>query len=113
MTDDQDERAALLQKDGLLIGIAGLSLLCGMHFSPYFDPAFVLVSVLVAPGFFVTSKLLLFYFTSLLVAIAALAIAGVPAAIFERLTGRTESDMTSLLIWLVGCFLLALPALIP
>lgn len=113
MMDDQDQRAAMMQKDGLLIGIAGLSLVCGMHFSPYFDPAFVLVSVLIAPGFFLTSKILLFYFTSLLVAIAALAIAGVPAAIFERATGRTESDMTSMLIWLVGCFILAVPALMP
>ncbi|HRJ69311.1 MAG TPA: hypothetical protein PK812_06850 [Beijerinckiaceae bacterium] len=113
MNHTEDERAAIMQKDGLLIGIAGLSLVSGMHFSPYFDPAFVLVSVLLAPGFFITSKLLLFYFTSLLVALAALAIAGVPAAIFERVTGRKESDFKSMSIWLAGCFVIALPALIP
>ena len=38
MTDDREK---LIRQDGLLIGIAGASLLSGMHFSPFFDPAFV------------------------------------------------------------------------
>jgi hypothetical protein len=106
-----DEREALLRQDGLLVGIAGLSLLCGMHFSPYFEPAFILVKFF-GPAFFVGSPLVLFYFTSLLLSTTALIVAGVPAAIFERVTGRTRSDGISLGIWLVGLLALAFPALL-
>jgi hypothetical protein len=105
-----DEREALLRQDGLLVGIAGLSLLCGMHFSPYFEPAFILVKFF-GPAFFVGSTLILFYFTSLLLSVTALIVAGVPAAIFERATGRTRSDGISLGIWLAGLVALASPAL--
>ncbi len=105
-----EQREDLVRRDGLLVGIAGLSLLCGMHFSPYFDPAFLLVKFF-GPAFFVGSPLLLFYFTSLLVSVTALILAGVPAAIFERMTGRTRSDAVSLGIWLGGLVLLAIPVL--
>lgn len=109
-TDNGDDRDRLVRQDGLLVGIAGLSLLSGMHFSPYFDPAFILVKFLLAPSFFVSSPILLYYFTSLFVSVACLILAGVPAAVFERLTGRRNSDATSLGIWLVGVLILALPA---
>ncbi len=105
-----EQREDLVRQDGLLVGIAGLSLLCGMHFSPYFDPAFLLVKFF-GPAFFVGSPLILFYFTSLLVSVTALILAGVPAAIFERMTGRTRSDPVSLGIWLAGLVLLAIPVL--
>jgi hypothetical protein len=108
---EMDDRESLLRQDGLLIGIAGLALLSGMHFSPYFDPAFLLVRFF-GPSFFITSPLLLYYFTSLLLATTALMLGGIPAAIFERMTGRTESDAVSLCVWL-GCVgVIALPALV-
>ncbi len=106
-----DEREQTLRHDGLLVGIAGLALLSGMHFSPYFDPAFLLVKFF-GPAFFVGSPLVLFYFTSLLVSTTALILAGVPAAIFERVTGRKESDWASLTVWLAGTALIAMPALV-
>jgi hypothetical protein len=81
-----------------------------MHFSPYFDPAFILVKFLLAPAFFLSSPILLFYFTSLFVSVSCLIIAGVPAAVFERVTGRRNSDALSLGIWLAGVIILALPA---
>lgn len=105
-----DDRERILRQDGMLVGIAGLALMCGMHFSPYFDPAFILVKFF-GPAFFVSSPLLLFYFTSLIVSTSALIIAGVPAAIFERVTGRTQSDVWSLGIWLLGVAVLAFPSL--
>lgn len=110
-SDDLDQREALLRRDGMLIGIAGLSLLNGMHFSPLFDPAFVLFRVF-APGFFVNSPLLLFYFTSLLLSAATLVVSGIPAALFERFTGRRESDMTSLAIWLATVGAIAVVSLL-
>jgi hypothetical protein len=105
---DGDKREELLRRDGLLIGVALLSLMSGMHFSPYFDIAFILFKP-IAAGLFITSPLLSFYFTSLLLGIAALAISGIPAALYERMTGRSETDSRSLLIWLVGAGILAIP----
>lgn len=107
-----DERAATLQRDGFLIGIAGTSLLGGMGTSPYFDPAFILVKFLLAPAFFISSPILIYYFTSLLVSVVCLILAGVPAAIFERLTKRQQSDTTSLLVWFVALFIIVLPVLL-
>ena len=104
-----DDRETLIRQDGLLIGIAGASLLSGMHFSPLFDPAFVLVKFLIAPAFFISSPLLLFYFTSLLVSVSCLIVAGVPAALYERAKGQDASSATSLGIWLAGLIVLAAP----
>lgn len=109
--DDLYERETMMKRDMMLVGIAALSLLNGMHFSPLFDPAFVLFRVF-APGFFISSPLLLFYFTSLLLSAATLIVAGVPAALFEKFTGRTESDTASLGVWLAATGALALPSLL-
>lgn len=104
-----DDRERLLKQDGYLIGIATASLVCGMHFSPWFD-LFAGPIAAIMTGFFVTSPLLLFYFASLVVSVGAVMIAGIPAAIYERSTGRNQSDATSLAIWLGCTLLLALPA---
>lgn len=109
MTDDREK---LVRQDGLLIGIAGASLLSGMHFSPFFDPAFIIVKFLIAPTFFISSPILLYYFTSLLVSISCLILAGAVAALFERATGRRESDAVSLGVWLVGLLMLAVPVFV-
>jgi hypothetical protein len=109
-SDDLDHREALLKRDGMLIGIAGASLVNGMHFSPMFDPAYLLLRFF-APGFLISSPLLMFYFTSLLLSAATLVITGIPAALFERMTGRRESDTTSLAIWLVAGVALAIVTL--
>jgi hypothetical protein len=111
MDINEQERINALRNDGLLIGIAGMSLLNGMHFSPFFDPFFVLMKGL-GIGFFINSPLLLFYFTSLILSTASLIVAGVPAAVFERMTGREKSDIVSMSIWFGTALLLALPSLI-
>jgi hypothetical protein len=105
-----DEREDMLRKDGVFIGIAGLALLNGMHFSPYFDPIFFLLRPF-APGFFITSPLLMFYFASLFISTMTLVLGGVPAAIYERRKGLKESDRQSLWIWLGGILFLTLPTL--
>jgi hypothetical protein len=108
---EMDEREFLVRQDGLLIGIAALALLSGMHFSPYFDPAFLLVRFF-GPALFISTPLLLYYLTSLLLATTALILGGIPAALFERFTGRTRSDPTSLAVWLVGVGILAAPSML-
>jgi hypothetical protein len=106
-----EDRTAAMQQDILLMAIAVTSMLCGMHFSPYFEPAQILIRPFIA-GLGFSSPLLLLYFTSLLLALIALLVGGVPAAIFERATGRTRSDAASLGIWLGGVALIALPVLL-
>ena len=110
MSEDQ-KREALLQQDGYFIAIAVFSLLCGMNFSPYFEPGFILLRPLLV-NLFITSPLLVFYFTSLFLGLAAVVIAGVPAAIYERMAGLKQSDSTSMLIWAGGTALLAVPAIL-
>lgn len=108
MTEDRED---ILRRDGIVIGIAGMSVLNGMHFSAYFDPAYILMKQF-APGFFITSPLLIFYFTSLFISALTLAIGGVPAAIYERGRGLEASTPTSLWIWLGGIGLLTIPTLL-
>lgn len=107
---DMEHRERMLRQDGYFLGIATLSLINGMDFSPYFEPGMVLVRPLLF-SFSISSPLLIFYFTSLFLALASVVIAGVPAALFERFTGRTQSDGTSLLIWMGVTGLIALPSL--
>ena len=111
MSDDMQDRQNLMQRDVLLMVIAGLSLVNGMHFSPYFDPAFLLLRPFAA-GFFVTSPLVLLYLTSLFVSILTVAIGGVPAAGIERLRGHETSTPRTLMIWLAGVAALSAPTLI-
>jgi hypothetical protein len=105
-----EERSALMRRDAFIVAIAGLSLINGTHFSPLFDPAFLLFRNF-APAFFISSQVLVFYFTSLFLATFTLILAGVPAALFERFTKRKQSDMVSLAIWFACLVPLSLPAL--
>jgi predicted membrane channel-forming protein YqfA (hemolysin III family) len=61
--------------------------------------------------FWISSPVLIFYFTSLMLSTLTVMAAGIPAAIFERVTGRKESDEVSLYIWLGCSILLSIPAL--
>jgi hypothetical protein len=91
-----------------LFFVLGVAMLNGL-----FSPALRIV-VLFAPVWYpallpqVAS--LLFLLSSLLVATFTLMIAGVPAAIYERLSGASESDFVSMGIWLLGVLILTAPA---
>lgn len=105
------ERAEILRRDGLLIGVAALSLLNGMHFSPFYDYAYILFRP-IAAGLLITSPLITFYLTSLLLASATLVLSGVSAALFERWTGRNKTDATSLGIWMAAAAVLSFPSIL-
>lgn len=104
-----DNREELLRQDGFLLGIALASVMNGMHFSPWFD-LFAAPVAAVFSGFFISSPILLLYFVSLTVSVTSVILAGIPAAMFERATGRTHSDPASLTIWLAGVIVLSIPA---
>lgn len=107
---DEQERIDLLQRDGLLLVIVLLCLANGMVFSPFFDYALLPVGVL-TQSIFEGMPLLVTYVTSLLLSTFTLMVSGIPAALFEANTGRTETDRTSCLVWLAGAFVLAMPSL--
>lgn len=107
---DMDRRETLLKQDGYFIGIASLSLLNGMHFSPYFS----FVAIPFGPilrEYGITSPVITFYLASLIVAVGSVIVSGIPVAIFERLTGRSESDSTSMALWLGVIALITIPSL--
>jgi hypothetical protein len=100
-----------MRRDGLLVGVVGVGALNGLHYSPYFDPAVILMKPFVQVTFFATSPIIIFYFTALVLSTLTIMLAGVPAALYERLRGLRESDANSYYIWLGGVILLALPTL--
>lgn len=108
---EMDNREELMKRDGALIAVAGLSLLNGMHFSPFFNHAYILLQPF-APTFFISSQILLYYFTSLLLATITLMLGGIPAALYEHATGQETSDFRSLIVWAVGCGVLAIPSIL-
>jgi hypothetical protein len=91
-----------------LFFVLGIAMLNGL-----FSPALrilVLFSPVWYPAFLPQVASLLFLLSSLLVATFTLMIAGVPAAIYERLSGAAESNFVSMGIWLVGGLILTAPA---
>jgi hypothetical protein len=105
-----DNREEIMKRDIFMVAIASLALLNGQAFSPVFDLVFIFMRPFAA-AFYITSPVLLFYFTSLFLSIMTLMLSGVAAAAFERMTSRSASDATSLGVWLAACIVLVLPAL--
>lgn len=110
MSEMQD-RELLMKRDVTLVATAGLSLLNGMHFSPWFDPVAILLKPFVA-GTFLGTPLVFLYITSIFISAMTLLIAGLPAALYERFKGLKESTPTSLYIWLVATILLTAHSLL-
>ena len=107
---EMERREALLKQDGYILGIASLSLLNGMHFSPYFS----FVAIPFGPilrEYGITSPVITFYLASLIVAVGTVMVSGIPVAIYERLTGRQQSDSTSMALWLGAIFLVTIPSI--
>lgn len=109
MSDDLLEREKTMQRDVLLVATAAASLLNGQSFSPLFDPVLILLRPFIAQ--LITSPLLLFYLTSIFISLVTLMIAGIPAAIYERVRGHKESSPISLGIWLAATLLLTVPTM--
>ena len=111
MTDEMHERQDTMQRDVLLVATAATSLLNGQGFSPIFDPIFFLLRPFIA-GTFLSTPLVFFYVTSLFISLMTLLIAGVPAAIYERVRGFQSSTPISIGIWLIATALLSFPAVL-
>jgi hypothetical protein len=92
------------------IGIAFFGMINGV-FNPLMAFAYVFSKVLMQVPLF-GSESLIFYFAALMLSTATIILAGIPAALYERLASANEaSNEVSLWIWLAGAALLALPAI--
>ena len=109
MADDLLERERTMQRDVLLVATAAASLLNGQSFSPWFDSVLILLRPFIAQ--LISSPLVLLYLTSIFISLMTLLLAGIPAALYERLRGHRESSPLSIGIWLVTTLLLTVPTI--
>jgi hypothetical protein len=94
----------------LLFGILALAIVNGI-FSPFFVFTSRILILNLAPGLLFIGPVLVAFIASLVAATATLILAGIPAALFERATGRRETDAAAYAIWLVMAALISAPAL--
>jgi hypothetical protein len=99
-----------MERHWYYIGLAFFGMINGI-FNPLMPIAYVLSKVLMYVPLF-GSETLIFYFASLMLSTATIILGGIPAAIYEHLTGAKEDSTTvSLWIWLAATAVLALPAM--
>lgn len=92
------------------IGIAFFGMINGI-FNPLFFFVFQICVYLMAEPLF-GSTAAIAYFASMMLSTGTIILAGVPAAIYERIKGvKDDSTVASLWIWLTGTALLTLPAI--
>jgi hypothetical protein len=101
----------LLKRDLPLAATAALAIVNGLDFSPVFDSvSYYLYSFARSSPLFDAE--VFFYLTSLAISLMTLLLAGIPAALYERVRGLQQSTPASLTIWLLATLLLALPAIL-
>lgn len=91
-----------------LFAIVAIAIVNGI-FSPVVLPVAILVAPFL-PSFFTSSAGVLFFVTSLLVSTGTIMLAGLPAALYERIRGEATTTEPALWIWLAATALLSLPA---
>jgi hypothetical protein len=99
-----------MERNFYFIGIAFFGMINGIFNQLALLFALIHVQIL-APSLLFGSTGLTLMFSSLMVSTATIIIAGIPAAIYERIRGDKESTPVSLWIWLAGTALLTLPAI--
>ncbi|MBR0957149.1 hypothetical protein [Bradyrhizobium japonicum] len=98
-----------MSRNFYFIGIAFFGMINGIFNQLALIFALVYVQMLAGPLLFGSLSLTLM-FASLMVSTATVILGGIPAAIYERVTGAPESSTVTLWIWLAGTAILALPA---
>jgi len=99
-----------MSRNYYFIGIAFFGMINGIFNQLALVFALLYVQPLAGPLLFGSVPLTLM-FASLMVSTATVILGGVPAAIYERLTGAADSTDISLWIWLAGTAILTVPAI--
>lgn len=94
----------------IFVALLGVTLINGFV-SPVL-PLVLIMAPVWLPEFAPHNQISVLYGSSLIVSVSTLILSGVPAALFERITGRQDTDQTSMWIWLGAAVLLTLPGLI-
>jgi hypothetical protein len=100
-----------MSRNAFYIGIAFFGMINGL---PFFNPLYIptlgySVKLMAAPLF--ESPALIAYFASMMLSTATVILAGIPAAIYERVVGaKDDSTDASMWIWFAGTAILAIPA---
>jgi hypothetical protein len=110
-SSQMEDRGEIMRRDAYILGIVGMAIVNGMHFSFYYLPAFLLMRPFVQITFFTGSPMVTSYLTSLMLSTFTIMLAGIPAAIYERLRGLKRSSAVSFAIWLGGAVLITLPTI--
>ena len=92
-----------------MVAILALAILNGI-FSPFLVFTARIIVLHLAPGLLLMGPVVVAFFASLIAATAALILSGVPAALFERITGRRETDAASSAVWLATAVVIGFPA---
>ena len=99
-----------MDRNWYYIAIAAFGTINGIFNQALVPSAYLFVKVL-APALLFGNEPLTLMFASLLVSTATIIVAGIPAAIYERIIGaKDDSTETSLWIWMACTGLLTLPA---
>jgi hypothetical protein len=98
-----------MNRNFYFVGIAFFGMINGIFNQLWLIFALLYVQSFAAPLLFGSLSLTLM-FASLMVATATIILGGIPAALYERATGASESNDVSLWIWLAATALLVLPA---
>ncbi len=101
MRFERHQILAIILAIGALNGIFSPYLVLVLHLTPIWLPAW-------AP----TEPSTVFYLASLITATTTVLVGGVPAAIVERLSPAAAEGTGSRIVWLIGCLVLSIPALL-
>jgi hypothetical protein len=100
-----------MERHFYFIGIAFFGMINGLFNQLFLVFALLHVQIL-APALLFGSTGMTLLFSSLMVSTATIIIGGIPAAIYEHVTGQKEdSNVVSLWIWLACTGILTLPAM--
>jgi len=100
-----------MERNFYFVGIAFFGMVNGLFNQVALLFALIHMQVL-SPALLFGSTSLTLMFSSLMVSTATIILAGIPAAIYERVIGaKDDSTVTSLWIWLAGTAILTLPAM--
>ena len=108
MQGESRQRTSLAFHLLMVAAVLAVSILNSQFWSPVFDPVLFHFARLLPKTVSTHGGFL--YLNAAFVALMTAAIAGVPAAIYERFLGRGRSSIISLGIWLACAILLCWPA---
>ena len=94
-----------------IVALMAVGMLNGI-FSPFFVITSQVMITAIMPLLILAGPRVTAFLASLIAATATIMLAGVPAAVFERVTGRRETDTASYAIWLTAAVVISLPALL-